>query len=173
MAADWRIEPLQNYHDRTQFSCGEPALDSYLAERARKHQEYGVSCTFVAVKSDEPTGVLGYYSLAVGALDTKDWPTEGFQRFPKYLPLPIVRLARLAVDQSQQGNGIGANLVTDAMSRSLGVAKEAGVAALIVDAKHEKAKEFYLKLRYGFKALPDRPLTLWLLIRAIRRLFPA
>lgn len=171
MAADWRIEPLQDHHDRTQLSCGEPKLDDYLAQQARKHQKYGVSRTFVAVKNAEPSGVFGYYSLAVGALDQKNWPPEGFRHFPPHFPLPIMRLARLAVDTSQQGKRIGENLMTDAMSRCLRVADQVGVAALVVDAKHEGAKAFYLHLPYGFKALPDQPLTLWLLLPSIRKLF--
>lgn len=134
MAADWRIEPLQRYHDRTRLSCGEPALDGYLAQRARKHQEDGISRTFVAVKATEPTSVIGYYSLTVGALDVKDWPPGDFRHFPTSYPLPIVTLVRLAVDSSQQGNQIGLNLMTDAMARCARVAGEVGIAALVVDA---------------------------------------
>lgn len=169
MSVDWHIEPLQRHHDRTRLSCGEPLLDSYLAQRARKHQEQGFSRTFVAVDEAEPDGILGYYSLAAGAFDERDsHPPEEFRHFPPSLPLPVVRLARLAVDKIQQKGRIGEGLLFDAMSRCLSVAENVGIAALAVDAKHDAAKKYYL--HYGFKALPDKPLTLWLLLPIIRKL---
>jgi GNAT superfamily N-acetyltransferase len=167
MPVDWRIEPLRRDHDRAGFGCGEPALDEYFARFARQNQELGVSRTFVAVCETEPVLVLGYYSLAVGSIHKADLPLLAARRFPNF-PLPVVRLARLAVDRTQQGKGLGGDLLTDAMFRCLRVADDVGVAALIVDAKHERAKAFYS--RYEFDALPDQPLTLWLPLPALRKL---
>jgi GNAT superfamily N-acetyltransferase len=168
MPVEWRIEPLQRDHDRTRFSCGEPALDEYLARFARQNQESGVARTFVAVQDVEPTRVLGYYSLAVGAIDKANLPPSAAKRFPNF-PLPIARLVRLAVDRSQQGKGLGEDLLLDALSRCLRVAEDVGIAAVLIDAKHERAKSFYS--HYEFDALPDQPLTLWLPLPALRKLF--
>jgi len=168
MPVDWRIEPLQRDHGRTRFGCGEPALDEYLARFARQNQESGVARTFVAVRDAEPARVLGYYSLTVGAIDKANLPPPAARRFPNF-PLPIARLARLAVDRSQQGKGLGEDLLLDAMSRCLRVAEDVGIAAVLIDAKYERAKAFYA--RYEFDALPDHPLTLWLPLSALCRLF--
>ena len=168
MPADWRIEPLQRDHDRTRFDCGEPALDEYLARFARQNQESGVARTFVAVRDGEPFRVVGYYSLAVGAIDKANLPPPAARRFPNF-PLPVARLARLAVDRGEQGKGLGEDLLLDALSRCLRVAEDVGIAAVLIDAKHERAKAFYA--RYEFDALPDHPLTLWLPLPALRKLF--
>lgn len=168
MPADWRIEPLQRDHDRTRFGCGEPALDEYLARFARQNQESGVTRTFVAVREAESARILGYYSLAVGAIDKTNLPPSAVRRFPSF-PLPIARLARLAVDRSEQGKGLGEDLLLDALSRCLRVAEDVGIIAVLIDAKHERAKAFYA--RYEFDSLPDQPLTLWLPLPALRRLF--
>jgi GNAT superfamily N-acetyltransferase len=168
MTSDWRIEPLKRDHDRERFDCGEPALDEYLSRFARQNQESGVSRTFVAVRDPEPVRVLGYYSLAVGAIDKTNLPATAVRRFPSF-PLPIVRLARLAVDRSQQGKGLGEDLLLDALSRCLRVAEDVGVIAVLIDAKHERARAFYA--RYEFDSLPDQPLTLWMPLSTLRRLF--
>ena len=168
MPVDWRVEPLQRDHDRTQFGCGEPDLDEYLARFARQNQESGVARTFVAVRDAEPARVLGYYSLAVGAIDKANLPPSATRRFPNF-PLPIARLARLAVDRSQQGKGLGEDLLLDALARCLRVAEDVGIVAVLIDAKHERAKAFYT--RYEFESLPGHPLTLWMPLPALRKLF--
>lgn len=168
MTLDWRVEPLKREHDRDRFECGEPALDEYLARFARQNQESGVARTFVAVGEAQPGRVLGYYSLAVGAIDKANLPAAASRRFPNF-PLPIARLARLAVDRSQQGTGLGEGLLLDALSRCLRVAEEVGIIAVLIDAKHERAKAFYA--RYEFDSLPDHPLTLWMSLPALRKLF--
>ncbi len=168
MPVEWRVVPLQRDHDRTRFDCGEPVLDEYLSRFARQNQESGVSRTFVAAHDTEPARILGYYSLAVGAVDKANLPPEAARRFPNF-PLPIARLARLAVDSSQQGKGLGEHLLLDALCRCLRVAEDVGIAAVVIDVKHDRAKAFYS--RYEFAALPDHPLTLWLPLAALRKLF--
>jgi GNAT superfamily N-acetyltransferase len=170
MPADWRVEALRRDHDRTRFQCGEPTLDEYLARFARQNQESGVARTFVAVQDGEPVRVVGYYSLAVGAIDKANLPLAAARRLPNF-PLPVARLARLAVDRTQQGKGLGEDLLLDALSRCLRVAEDVGIAAVLIDAKHERAKAFYA--RFEFEALPDHPLTLWLPLAVLRKLFAA
>jgi hypothetical protein len=158
MPVDWRIESLRRDHGRAEFGCGEPALDDYLARFALQNHESGVARTFVAVHEIAPTLILGYYSLAVGSIDKANLPPAATRRFPNF-PLPIARLARLAVGRGQQGNGLGEDLLFDALFRCF--------VGVVIDAKHEKAKNFYL--RYEFDALPDRPLTLWMPLPALRK----
>ena len=157
----------RDHHDRNRFDCGEPALNQFLVKFAGQNQELGVARTFVAVGDPDPTWILGYYSLAVGSIDKANLPLTAVRRFPNF-PMPIARLARLAVDGSQQGKGLGEYLLVDAMSRCVRVAEDVGIAALFVDAKHEKARSFYL--RYEFESLPDQPLTLFLLLSKLRKL---
>jgi GNAT superfamily N-acetyltransferase len=167
MPADWRIELLRRDHGRAEFDCGEPALDEYLSHFARQNHDSGVARTHVAVREAEPDRVLGYYSLSVGSIDRADLPPTA-RRFPNF-PLPIARLARLAVDRRQQGNGLGEGLLLDALSRCLLVAEEVGIIGVVIDAKHENAKSFYS--HYEFDALPDQPLTLWLTLKRLRERF--
>ena len=164
----WRIEPLERTHDRRRFDCGEPALDDYLVRHARQNQGFGIARTFVAISDEEPERILGYYSLAVVGIDKANLPPGAVKRFPNY-PIPIARLARLAVDRSAQGQGLGEDLLVDALHRCLRAAHDIGIAAVVIDAKHERAKQFYR--RFEFEPLPDQPLTLWLPMPAVRRLF--
>jgi GNAT superfamily N-acetyltransferase len=168
MPADWIVEALSTAHDRTTFDCGEPALDEYLSRYARQNQDSGVARTFVAVAPTAQARVLGYYSLVVGAIEKSNLPPTAAKRFPRF-PLPIARLARLATDCGAQGRGLGEFLLMDALHRCVQVAEHVGLVAVLIDAKHERAKKFYL--RYEFEALPDQPLTLWLPMTAVRALF--
>jgi len=166
MPVDWRIEPLRRDHDRAGFGCGEPPLDTYLARFARQNHESGVARTFVAVSEAAPDRVLGYYSLAAGAIDKESLPPSDQKNFPNF-PVPIAKLARLAVNLSHQRRGLGEDLLLDALGRCVRVANDLGIAVVIIEAKHDQAKSFYL--RYGFKTLPDQPLTLWLLLQTLRK----
>lgn len=169
MRDSWRIQPLARSHDRSRYACGEPALDEYLARFARQNHESGVAKTFVAVGSDSPRRVLGYYSISAGAIDRDNLPAHAAKRFPSF-PVPVARLARLAVDREFQGRGLGEDLLLDALNRVLRASGDIGIVAVLLDAKHEKAKRFYA--RYEFESLPDQPLTLWLPMAAIAKLFP-
>ena len=167
MAADWRIEPLKQEHDRGRFDCGEAELDEYLRRYARQNQDSGIARTFVALGAAEPKRVIGYYSVAVGAIDRANLPAQAAKRFPGF-PIPVARIGRLAVDRAMQHQGLGEDLMMDALQRTLRVAAEVGIVAVLIDAKHERAKRFYS--RYEFEVLPDQPLTLWLPVAAVRRL---
>jgi GNAT superfamily N-acetyltransferase len=168
MPAEWQIQPLDRAHDREHFDCGEPFLNDWLHRFARQSQESGLARTFVAVRDEAPNRVLGFYSLAAGAIDKANLPPSAAKRFPNF-PIPVVRLARLAVDRSVQRKGLGEDLMMDALHRSWRASQDLGIAAVLVDAKHDQAMRFYT--RYEFEALPDKTLTLWLPIRALARLF--
>lgn len=168
MSQGWRIEPLRKSHERSQFACGVPALDEYLARFARQNHESGIAKTFVAVGHDSPRRVLGYYSVSAGAIERENLPARAAKRFPGF-PIPVARLARLGVDQEFQGRGLGEDLLMDALRRVLRAAGDIGIVAMLIDAKDEKAKRFYA--RYEFENLPDQELTLWLPMAAIATLF--
>ncbi|MEK7756505.1 MAG: GNAT family N-acetyltransferase [Planctomycetota bacterium] len=168
MRVAWRIEPLGKSHERGQFACGVPALDEYLARFARQNDEFGIAKTFVAVEPDNPRQVLGYYSISAGAIERENLPPSAAKRFPKF-PIPVARLARLAVDREFQGRGLGEDMMMDALQRVLRASGDIGIVAMLIDAKDEKAKRFYA--RYEFESLPDQPLVLWLPMAAIKKLF--
>ena len=153
-------QPLTADHQVDAFKCGETSLEEWLKRRALLNQTNGASRTFVVV--DESQSVMGYYALAAGAVHHQDATRSIRQNMPD--PLPVMVLARLAVDMRAQGMQLGAGLLRDAVERSLAVAQNAGVRALLVHALHERAKEFYM--HYGFQASPVHPLTLMLRLKS-------
>ena len=132
--------PLTADHQVDAFKCGETSLEEWLKRRALLNQANGASRTFVVV--DESQSVMGYYALAAGAVHHQDATRSIRQNMPD--PLPVMVLARLAVDMRAQGMQLGAGLLRDAVERSLAVSQNAGVRALLVHALHERAKEFYM-----------------------------
>ncbi len=162
---DGQIELLAKTHDRRSFACGEPLLDDYLRRLARQHAVSRISRTYVAVRADR---ILGFYSLAMSAIRREQLLLPYQTRFPNY-PVPVARLARLAVDQSQQGKGLGELLLLDALYRCHRLSDEIGSVGVIVDAKNASAQSFYRKM--DFEEFPETPLTLWLPDQAIARLF--
>lgn len=159
-----RIEALGSSHDRRRFACGAKALDEYLQRFARQHANTNISRTYVAA---DGTTVLGFYSLAMSAIRKENLPAKHAIKFPGF-PLPVARLARLAVDARYQRQGLGELLLADALQRCLRLSGEIGMIGVIADAKDERAREWYA--RYEFDRLPDSPLTLWLPTAAIARL---
>jgi len=159
------IEPLSSHHERRGFSCGVAALDEYLRRYARQHASTNVSRTYVAAEGRK---ILGYYSLAMAGIRRGNLPEKYGARFPRF-PLPVVRLARLAVDARYQRKGLGELFLGDALSRCLALSCEIGMVGVIVDAKDETARGWYL--RYEFEPLTDSALTLWLPTGALKRLY--
>ena len=153
-------QPLTADDHLNTFNCDETSLDEWLKRRALLNQANGASRAFVVV--DESQLVMGYYALAAGAVHHQDATRSIRQNMPD--PIPVMVLARLAVDIRTQGMQLGAGLLRDAVDRSLAVAKNTGVRALLVHALHERAKQFYLY--FGFQASPVHPLTLMLRLKA-------
>ena len=161
---DVRIEALGPAHDRRGFSCGDAELDGYLQRFARQHMASNISRTYVA---SQGSAILGYYSLAMAGIQKAQLPERHQGRFPNF-PLPVARLARLAVDVRHQRQGLDELLLADALYRCHRLAGEISMVGVIVDAKHEKAKAYYQ--RFEFEPLPDSPLTLWLPTAAVAAL---
>lgn len=153
----WREEPVGRHHDRKGFDCGSPELNEYLARHARQNHESGGAKTFVAVSPSEPSCVLGYYSISSGAIEFVRVPATLTRRLGRY-PVPVFRLARLAVSVPLQRRGLGGELLLAAGARALSVAAQVGGVALAVDAKDERAAKWYE--RFGALRLLDDPLQL-------------
>lgn len=147
---------LAAHHLLNEFACGEAALDHWLQRRALANQVTGASRCFVVADGEQR--VHGYYAMAAGAI-SHQWATGSVRRnMPD--PVPVMVLARLAVDHRAQGSRLGAALLQDAVSRALLVAQNAGVRALLVHALHDRARQFYE--HYGFQVSPAHPMTLML-----------
>jgi GNAT superfamily N-acetyltransferase len=162
---DWRIEPLErSRHDRSQFSCGKAALDDFLRQLVSQYEKRKLGKTFVAVRPDD-LRVLGYYTLASSSVSFEHVPAKAKKKLPKH-PIPVALLARLAVDQSMQGKGLGKALLMDALMRVVELEKNIGIHAVEVDAIDTEAEAFYVK--YGFAPLQDQPRRLYLPLATIK-----
>ena len=156
-------EPLGSQHRLEAFDCGKPALNDWLVRHARQAQSSGSAKTFVVADNSQ---VLGYFSLTVGQIDTLDAP-DRFRKGMGQYPLPVVILARLAVSRSHHGRGIGFGLLQDAIRRTLLIAEQAGIRAMLTHPIDDEAAKFYT--RFGFIQSPLREQQLLLLLKDARR----
>lgn len=154
--------PLAAAHILGDFACGEASLDDWLKRRALTNQLSGASRTFVVT---DPQGrVYGYYAMAAGAVSHLAATSSVRRNMPD--PVPVMVLARLAVDHRAQGIQLGAALLQDAVRRAVNVSQNAGVRALLVHALHDRAKQFYE--HYGFQQSPHQPMTLMLRLNTVK-----
>jgi len=154
-------EPLTDRHDCAGFACGRETLDTWLTQRALRNQASGASRTFVVCDGRR---VVAYYALASSAV-TAEIATGRLRRnMPD--PIPVVVLARLAVDRSYQGMGLGRALLQDAGKRVLHAADAIGIRGLLVHALDETAQAFYERL--GFDSSPLDPMTLMITLADLR-----
>ncbi len=166
----WHEEAIARQHDRKGFDCGVPELNDYLRRFARQNHESGGGKTFVAVEDAAPTRILGYYTISPGALSYAHVPGVVTRELGHY-EVPIFRLGRLAVDVSQQGRGLGGQLLLAAGARAIAVAAVVGGVALAIDAKDERAAGFYEQ--FGALRLLDDPLRLVLPLQTIAKALSA
>lgn len=157
-------QPLDARHQVDEFDCGKPALTDWLLRHARQAQGGGSARTFVSCDGER---VAGYYSLTVGQIDTLDAP-ERVRRGMGQHPIPLVILARLAVDLDYQRRGLGFSLLQDAIYRAIAVAEHAGIRALLTHPLDAEAEAFYR--RFGFESTPENERQLILLLKDARRL---
>ena len=156
-------EPLAAHHLLDGFDCGKPTLNDWLLRHARQAQGGGSARTFVACEDNR---AAGYFSLTVGQVDTLDAPERLRKGMGQYA-IPVVILARLAVDKREHGRGIGTGLLKDAIRRTLLIAEQAGIRALLTHPLDEEAAQFYR--RFGFEASVLREQQLLLLLKDARR----
>ena len=165
--ARFRFDSLGAANDRASFSCGVPALDTYLQKQVGQDVRRRVAVAFVAT-SDGKT-IAGYYTLSQYSVDLGDLPEELAKRLPKYSVVPATLIGRLAVSTAFRGQGLGELLLMDALTRCLRNSRQVASAAVIVDAKDERVAAFYR--RYGFLDLPRIARRLFLPMATIETLF--
>lgn len=158
------IEPLSAAHDREAFDCGVESLNLYLKRYARQNARNNYGVTYVAVDTPGTMQIAGYYTLANSAVACAVLPEK---HLPPY-PIPATLLGRLAVDQSRQGQGLGRDLLIDALQRALRLSASSGSYAVEVAALDETARAFYL--RFGFQPLIDDPLHLYLPMKTLQKM---
>jgi GNAT superfamily N-acetyltransferase len=149
------------------FDCGKPSLTDWLHRYARQAQASGSARTFVVVDKTAARQVVGYYSLAVGQVDTVEVPERIRKGMGQY-PIPVILLARLAVDARYHRQGIGAGMLRDAIARAITISEQAGVRALMTHPIDEDAAKFYLE--FGFVPSPAGENMLLLLLKDAQRL---
>jgi len=161
-----KVQKLASTNNVSAFDCGNPALNQFLHRFALVNQKANSAQTYVSC--EEGTGnVTGFYSLAVGSVEQ----ASASGRLGKGLaghPVPVMILARLAVDQRFQGVGLGRALLKDALLRTAQAAEIAGIRALLVHAKDDVARNWYLQ--WGFEPSPTDPYHLFLLIKELRNM---
>ncbi len=135
----WVIQKLDRSHLTEHFDCGYKDLNRYICRFALNNQSAGSAQTYVALSDNR---VVGYYSLAVGAMAHSEAPLRMVKGLARH-PIPVMLLARLAVEKEVQGRGLGAALLQDALARTLQAADIAGIRAVIVHAKDDNARRFY------------------------------
>jgi GNAT superfamily N-acetyltransferase len=145
--------PLTPAHDLATFASGVATLDDWLRRRALANQATGATRTYVACVENR---VVGYYALASGAVGVGEAPGRIRRNMPD--PIPMVVLARQAIDQGRQRHGLGAALLSDAIDRCRQAAHIIGVRGVLVHAISEDAARFYR--RYGFVASTLEPMSL-------------
>jgi predicted N-acetyltransferase YhbS len=150
-------QSINSVHEINDFQCGIASLDEWLSKRALKNQATGASRTFVIC---DGARVVGYYALSSGSIERLLAPGALARNMPE--PIPVIVLGRLAVDHRYQGRRLGAALLKDAIGRTLLIAEQVGVRALLVHALSDEAKQFYRG--FNFIESPKEPMTLLLSI---------
>ncbi len=165
MADEPLIPPvlLTKHHQTAGFDCGKEPLNDFLAKYALQNQASGGARTYVLTRAES---VIGYYSLAPGSVFPEDAPVRIIKGQGRY-PVPIILMARFAVDSNDQGKGLGKALFRDALRRSLAGSQVIGGRAFLVHAQDEDARAFYLK--FGMEASPTNSLHLFLLFKDIQK----
>jgi predicted GNAT family N-acyltransferase len=151
--ADLRIVLLDDGHDRGGFRCGVESLDQYLATQAGQDVRRKANAVFIVSPQDEPTRVLGYYTLCAMTISQGDVPEAARKHVPRYPLVSSTLIGRLAVAKDQQGQRLGSILLADALKRAFLSADTVGSSMVIVDALDETAAGFYAA--HGFVRLPD------------------
>lgn len=156
------IEKLTKEHDVSTFDCGKPSLNDWLRRFALTNQQSDSARTYVVHRAGK---VVAYYSLSAGAVRKEESPERVAKGLAKHA-IGVILLARLAVDRSERGRGLGKAMLADALSRALHAADAIGARAILVHAIDEEAAAFYRM--YGFEPSPLDPKQLMLLMKDLR-----
>lgn len=162
-----RIEKLARHHAVESFDCGQELLNRFLMRFAWSNQQAQASQTYLGLSDEQ---VIGFYTLVVGEVAYDEAPQRLLKGLARH-PVPMMLLARLAVDKNWQGKKVGAGLLKDAMLRTLQAADIAGIRAFAVHAKDGSARMFYQ--HFNFIPSPTDPLHLFLLVKDLRQAIKA
>lgn len=157
-------QPLDASHVLDTFDCGKSVLNEWLIRHARQAQSSGSARTFVVLDDQR---LVGYFSLTVGQVDVLCAPERVSRGMGRY-PVPVAILARMAVSRTDQGRGIGVGMLREAIARTLTVADQVGVRALLTHPLDDEAARFYR--RFGFESSPASDAQLLLLLKDARKL---
>jgi GNAT superfamily N-acetyltransferase len=164
----WNFFPIDKQYQRDAFDCGYAILNDYLKKFARQNHNKGIAKTFVAILASGSLKIDGYYTVSASVIEYESLP-ESYQRGIPAYPIPAMLIGRLAVDNSVKGQGLGSELLADALYRAVRAAQEIGILAVRVDAIDFQAKDFYLN--YEFIPFQDSELSLFLPMATIIREF--
>ncbi len=154
---------LTSNHIVKGFTCGKPTLDKWIIERAKANQQSGTSRTWVITETQDSQVVIGYYASATGSLIKSSATDKAKRNQPE--EIPAILLARLAIDQKHQGQGLGQALLKHFILKGVEVSEMVGVRLLLVHAMDEDVRDFYL--HFDFEPSPIDDLTLMLLLSDI------
>lgn len=159
---DLRLEHLEPRHDTKKFSSGAEELDGWLRRHALVAQATDSARTFAVVRD---LRVIAYVSLTMGSVQRADAPPRLVRGLPGY-PVGLVLIARLAVDESEQGAGLGTRLLADALRMAVAAGDAAAARLVVVDAIDDRAAQFYRQ--HGFTGTLDHPLRLYRRMKDVR-----
>ena len=154
---DWREEAISKAHDRQSFDCGNHAMNDFLRRYARQSHEQNASKTFCAIDATAPNRVSGFYTITPSAM-AREAVSASMTKGLTQHEVAGFKLARIATDVAVAGQGLGGQLLVAAALRCLRIAGEANGVLLIIEAKGERAAQWYA--RYGAEPLQDRQLVL-------------
>ncbi len=166
MPDGFRSESLAN-QDRSAFSCGVPALDSYFRDRISQDHKRKLAAPYVLVEVDT-AAVVGYYTIGSYSIHTASLPQPMTRKLPKYAAYLTILIGRLALDRRYQGRGLGRRLLLDTLYRCLVLSTRLGALAVVVDAKDVSARGCYEHV--GFLPLESHSLKLYVPMASIARL---
>lgn len=159
-----RVRKLSAADALDQFDCGQPALSAFLHRYALINQKANSAQTYVCCRDAE---VVGFYSLAVGSVVPEDAPPRVVKGLARH-PVPVMILARLAVDRDHQGKGLGKALLKDALLRTAQAADIAGIRCLLVHAKDDAARQWYAS--WEFEPSPTDAYHQFLMLKDLKAL---
>jgi GNAT superfamily N-acetyltransferase len=166
--------PLAKGMDRSSFSCGDASFDAYLQNQSGQDVSRNIAAVYVALRPTTATPgelarIRGYYTLSSHGIVLDELPEDIRRRLPRYEQAPAVLLGRLAVDQADQGSGLGGRLVFDAIRRVVEASARIAAWAIVVDARTPALVPWYAE-RFGFTAVIGRPTRLFLPVKQAKTL---